>query len=72
MSSNRIISVFASATAIAGLFSAATAGAPSARAGVTAGGLYTVIAYSPISGYTGWANNGAMIGGLWMSLDEVA
>lgn len=58
MSGNRIYPAVATATAIAALFSAATVSSPSARAtGVTAGGLYTVIAYSPVTGYTGWANN---------------
>lgn len=57
MSSNRTFSVAALATAVAALYGAAVAGSPSAQAGVTAGGLYTVIAYSPITGYTGWANN---------------
>ncbi|TDL00243.1 DUF4189 domain-containing protein [Mycobacterium paragordonae] len=57
MNGNRFFSVAAVGTAIAALFGGAVAGSPDAHAGVAAGGLYTVIAYSPITGYTGWANN---------------
>ena len=58
MTRNRIDWVAAVAAGIAALFTGATAASPSAQAnGTTAGGLYTVIAYSPITGYTGWANN---------------
>ncbi|MHA7649853.1 DUF4189 domain-containing protein [Mycobacterium sp. ML4] len=58
MSGNRMFSTVALTAAIVALFGGAAAVSPPARAtGTTAGGLYTVIAYSPVTGYTGWANN---------------
>ena len=58
MTSHRIYTVIASAAAGAALLSGATALSPTAQATtVTTGELYTVIAYSPITGYTGWAND---------------
>jgi hypothetical protein len=55
MTSHRIYTLIASAAAGAALFGGATALSPAAQA--TTGDFYTVIAYSPITGYTGWANN---------------
>jgi hypothetical protein len=58
MTSRRIYTVIASAAAAAALLSGATALSPVAQATtVTTGELYTVIVYSPITGYTGWGNN---------------
>ena len=58
MISHRIYTVIASAAAGAALLGGATALSPTAQATtVTTGELYTVIAYSPITGYTGWAND---------------
>ncbi|CAM3273038.1 hypothetical protein BST27_25510 [Mycobacterium intermedium] len=55
MTSQRI---YCAAAAAAALLSSAAAVPPTAAATtVAASQLYTVIAYSPITGYTGWANN---------------
>jgi Domain of unknown function (DUF4189) len=51
---HRICTLIASATASAALLGAATALSPAAHA---AADYFTVIAYSPITGYVGWAND---------------
>ena len=58
MISRRIYTVLASAATGAAVLSGATALSPIAHATtVAAPDLFTVIAYSPTTGYTGWANN---------------
>jgi Domain of unknown function (DUF4189) len=52
---HRIYAMIASAGAGAALFSGATALSPAAQA--AAADRYAVIAYSPVTGWTGWANN---------------
>jgi len=54
MISRRICALIASAGAGAALFGAAAL-SPAAQAGAT--DRYAVIAYSPVTGWTGWANN---------------
>jgi len=51
---HRIYTLIASAGAGAALFGGATALSPVAQA---AADYYTVIVYSPVTGYTGWAND---------------
>jgi Domain of unknown function (DUF4189) len=53
--SHRLYALIASAGAGAALFSGATALSPAAQAAAT--DHYAVIAYSPVTGWTGWANN---------------
>ena len=55
MTRHRIYTLIASAAGGAALLSGATALSPAAQA--TTSDLYTVITYSPITGYSGWANN---------------
>jgi Domain of unknown function (DUF4189) len=55
MISHRIYTLIASAGAGAAFFSGATALSPAAQAAAT--DRYAVIAYSPVTGATGWANN---------------
>jgi len=55
MISHRIYALIASAGAGAALFGASTALSPAAQAAAT--DRYAVIAYSPVTGWTGWANN---------------
>jgi hypothetical protein len=55
MTSHRIFALIASAGAGAAIFSGATPLSPAARA--AAPDRYAVIAYSPVTGWTGWANN---------------
>lgn len=55
MISHRIFAMIASAGAAAALFTGATALSPAAHAAAT--DRYTVVAYSPVTGWTGWANN---------------
>jgi hypothetical protein len=58
MINRRIYTVIASAAAGAAVVSGATVLSPIAQATtVTTRDLYAVIAYSPTTGYTGWANN---------------
>jgi hypothetical protein len=55
MISHRIYALIASVGAGAALFSAATVTSAAAQAAAT--DRYAVIAYSPVTGWTGWANN---------------
>ncbi|UXA04455.1 DUF4189 domain-containing protein [Mycobacterium sp. SMC-2] len=56
MISHRLSALIASAGASAALFGAAAATSPAAQA--AAPDRYAVIAYSPVTGWTGWENNG--------------
>jgi hypothetical protein len=55
MISHRIYALIASAGTGAALFGGATALSPAAQAAAI--DRYAVIAYSPVTGWTGWANN---------------
>ncbi|WP_052955295.1 DUF4189 domain-containing protein [Mycobacterium nebraskense] len=56
MISHRLSALIASAGAGSALFGAAAAMSPAAQA--AAPDRYAVIAYSPVTGWTGWENNG--------------